>query len=333
MVALVSAVSGFTALMVIGKLGQRFPHLTFTGYAEKLLGKWPGRLVSLTLAANFGLNASVDLGVAVKNLEGIYFETTPSWVIAVILALMALAATWFGLVNSARMAPVLLGLLGLTFLFTFPLLWRWMKPGYMLPLLDLSPIDWTSKSFWVAVGTIRAALFPVVFLPYVKEPQKAIRTLAWAHWVGMVGNLLAVITPVMVFSPEGARAVAQPFPYVIAVLRLPNFPFERVEMLGRLAFHVNTVYAIGNIYFTGGLFMSEVFGTRSIRPFMLVMALLSMLPLVLIPSAVRATDFAHGSVIRGLVAAWAVFPLLWIIYWLRGFHRTKPGHLRAPSGT
>ncbi|HYF77621.1 MAG TPA: GerAB/ArcD/ProY family transporter [Symbiobacteriaceae bacterium] len=321
MVAIAAGVTGFVQLMIVGKLAQRFPKLTFPEYAGIILGKWPGKVLSFLMAVNFGLNASVDIGVAVKNLEGIYFVTTPAWVIAVILALMALSATWFGLVHASRLAPVLLTLLGLTFLLTFPLLWRWMRPGYLIPLFDLSQIDAQSKSFWVAVGTIRAALFPVVFMPYIEEPKKAIRVLGWAHAVGMVGNFLAVITPVMVFSPEGARAAAQPFPFVIAVLRLSNFPFERMEMLARLAFHINTVYAVASIYFTGGLFLAKVFGSKWVRPGMVVTAALSVIPLILLPSAVRGTGFAYDSVIRGLVASTTVFPLLWLVYWVRGLHR------------
>lgn len=321
MVAIAAGVSGWVMLMLVGKLAQRFPKQTFPEYAGVILGKWPGKVLSFLLAVNFGLNASVDVGVAVKNLEGIYFITTPPWVIAVILALIALSATWFGLVHASRLAPVLLGVLGLTFLLTFPLLWRWMKPGYLIPLFDISPIDFQSKSFWVAVGTIRAALFPVVFMPYIQEPKKAVRILGWAHVVGMIGNFLAVITPVLVFSPEGARAAAQPFPFVIAVLRLTNFPLERMEMLARLAFHINTIYAVASIYFTGGLFFAKIFQSKWVRPGMLVTAALSVAPLVLLPSAVRATEFAYGSVIRGLVVGAAVFPTLWLIYFVRGLHR------------
>jgi len=317
MVAIVSGLSGFGMLLIVGKLSQRFPGLTLPEYAEKLLGKWPGKALGLVLAVNFGLNASVDVGVAMRNLQGIYFTVTPGWVISALLALTALSFVWFGLVNASRLAPAILGLLALTFLGTFPLLWRWMKPGYMIPLFDLSPIELTSPSFWVAVGVVRAALFPVAFLPYVVEPKKAVRILGWAHWVGMFGNFLAVITPVMIFGPVGAGAVVQPFPFVMAVLRIPSSPLDRLEMIGRLAFHINTIYAVASIYFTGGLFMAKVFGTPRVRPFMLVMAGLSLAPIILIPSTIHQTSFAYSSVIRGLVAGATVFPLLWLAYWLR----------------
>jgi hypothetical protein len=321
MVAVVSGVSGFVMLILVGKLAQRFPRLTFPEYASIILGKWPGKVLSFLLAVNFGLNASVDLGVAVKNLEGIYFVTTPPWVIAVLLGLIGLSVTWFGLVHSARLAPLLLFMLLLTFLTTFPLMIHWMRPGYLIPLLDFSPIDLSSRPFWVAVGVIRAALFPVVFMPYIAEPKKALRILGWAHWVGWLGDFLAVVVPVMVFGPVGAATVSQPFPFVIAVLRLPNFPFERIEMLARLAFHINTIYAVANIYFVGGLFFAKVFNSKWVRPGMVVMAALSVAPLILLPSAVRATDFAYGSVLRGLVAGGVTFPLLWVVYWVRGLHR------------
>ena len=270
-----------------------------------------------------------------KNLEGIYFTRTPPLVIGIILAVMALSAVWFGLVTASRLAPALVTLLGATCLLTFPLLWRWVKPGYLIPVFDPAPIAFGSKQFWVAVGAVRASLFPVVFLPYVREPAKAVRTLAWAHLVGMVVNLLAVVAPIVVFSPEGARALPQPFPFVIGVIRLPNFPLERVEMLARLVFHINTIYAVACIYFTAGLLMAEAFGTRTVRPFLLVAAVLSLLPQFFIPTTARGTEFAYDSVIRGLIVTWTLFPLLWLVYWLRGMGRRRPtqnGSHRAPPG-
>lgn len=317
MVAIISGISGFAILLIVGKLSQRFPGLTLPEYAELLLGKWPGKALALLLTLNFGLNSSVDVGVAMRNLQGTYFAVTPGWVISGLLALTALSFVWFGLVSASRLAPTILALLVVTFLVTFPLLWRWMKPGYMIPLFDLSPVDPTSPSFWVAVGVVRAALFPVAFLPYLAEPQKAVRILGWAHWVGMFGNFLAVITPVMVFGPLGASAIVQPFPFVMAVLRIPIFPLDRLELIGRLAFHINTIYAIASIYFTGGLFMAKVFGTPRVRPFMLVMAGLSLAPIIFIPSTIHQMAFAYSSVIRGLIVGAVTFPLLWVAYWLR----------------
>lgn len=323
MVATLSGISAFLLLLVVGKLGQRFPTLSVAGYAVRILGRWPGKAVALALSLNFALNASVDLSVAMKNLEGVFFIRTPPLVIGVILALMALSAVWFGLVTAARMAPALLTLLFLTFLLTFPALWRWIKPGYLIPVFDPSPIDWGSRPFLVSLGVIRAALFPVVFMPYIQEPKRALRTLGWAHWVGWALNMLAVLAPILVFSPEGARALAQPFPFVIGVLRLPSFPLERVEMIARLAFHINSIYAVSNIYFTSALLMGEVFGTRTIRPFLLVAVVISLLPQYLIPTSAYGDEFAYGSVIRGMVMAWTVFPLLWLVYWIRGLGKKQ----------
>lgn len=320
---MLSGVGGFLTTLLVGKLSQRFPRLTFAGYAGRIAGPRAGKVLALVLGIVFGLNAAVDLRVALKSVVGTYFVTTPTWVIALLMALTALSVTWFGIVHAARLGPLLSVILFLTFLFTFPLMGRWLQPGFLVPLLDPAPIDMSARSFWVALGAFRSGMFWAAFMPYVADPGRALRVSGWAYWAGWLAVFPAVVTPVLVFSPEGAVRLSQPFPFVVAVIRLPGFPLERLEILARLIVNLNVLYAVGFMYFVGATLLSEVFGSRQTRPFMLAVVGISLLPVVLLAAELPGEVFAGWTVIATMALAWAVFPLFWLIYWLRGLHRPQ----------
>lgn len=317
MVAVMAGWVGFFSILLIGKLAQRYPRLTVVGMVGHLAGRWTGKAVGLCLGVLFGLNAGVDLRMALKAVEGTYFINTPTVVISLLMAGVAMSITWFGIVHASRLGPLFLGTLVLAFVLTFPLLWKWMQPGYLVPLLDLSDLEVRSRGFWSAMAAFRGGLMLVALFPYIAKPQKALRVYGWAHWFGWLGVFFAVLTPVMVFSPAGARSLVQPFPYILAVIRLPNFPLERVEMLARLVYNLSVLYAVASMYFVGAVLLAESFGTRSIRPFLLVVEGVSLLLVVTIPAQISAEAVDGWILLTSLVLTWTLFPLLWVIHLLR----------------
>lgn len=316
-VVTLAGIIGFLTVLLVGKLGQRFPKLTFVGIASKITSNWLGKLLGLIMSLLLTLNVAMDLRVALKSVLGVYFFSTPLWAIATLLALTSLSAAWFGVVNMSRLGPVFLALLSLTFLFTFPLLWRWMQLGYLIPLLDFTQIDF-GYPLWPALSSFRSGLLLMAIMPYTAEPRRAVRTYGWAFWIGWLAVLPAVIAPILIFGPEGAKAGSVPFLFIVSIIRLPNLPLERVEMFARLAYNMNVLYTVGAIYFTGGLLLSDVFGTRWIRPFMLAMAAVSVILLVLVRSDKTVEDLSAWVLTVTMCFTWATSLLLWLIARIRG---------------
>lgn len=318
MVAVLAGIVGFLTALLIGKVGQRFPNVTFTGYASKILSPWMGKPLAVFFSLLLTLNAAVDVRLALKSVLGVYFYTTPIWVIALMLVITALSASWFGVVSLSRLGPLFTLWLGLTFLFTFPLLFRWMRPGYLMPIFDTTQVDLVSQSFWTSLSSFRVGLLLLGLMPYLTDPKSAVRTYGKAFWVGWLTVLPAVIAPLLVFGPHGAREVNQPFPYVVSIIRIPNFPLERVEMFARLAYNLNILYAVGTAFFVGGLLLSEVFNTQRVRPFMAVMATISMLLVTFILSDKTAQSLTSWVLIFTMCVVWLLFPVLWLIARIRG---------------
>lgn len=333
MVAILAGIVGFLTVLLIGKVGQRFPNVTFVGYASKILSPWIGKPMAVIFVVLLTLNAAVDLRLALKSILGVYFYTTPVWVISVMLAVTALSASWFGVISLARLGPLFAFWLGLTFLFTFPALFRWMQPGYLIPVFDATQIDLVSGSFWVALSSFRVGLLLAGLMPYVKDPKTAVRTYGKAFWFGWLAVLPAVVVPVLVFGPHGAREINLPFPYVVSIIRIPNFPFERVEMFARLAYNVNILYGVGAAYFVGGLLLSEVFNTQRVRPFMLAMASLSALSITLILSDKITQALTSWIVLLTMCFTWLLFPLLWLIARIRGLGQKRKPPASSPRAS
>lgn len=327
-----AGIAGFLILWAFGKLGQRFPTLSLGEFAERILGKWPGKILGFAFAVMLGLGGSVELRMSLDAVMGLYFVRTPSWIVALLLVFTALSLTWFGIVSACRLGPILAGLLLLTFLFTFPLLYRWIDVGYLLPVFDMSDFTPASRVFWASLGAFRVAGFPAAFMPSIAEPGRALRTFSLGYWSGWLGVMLAVVTPILLFGPEGAQAMGQPFLFAVGVIRLPNWPFERVELLARMLYNLTILYAIAIRYIAGGSLMARVFGTKSVRPFMLVMAAVSLAPLLLIRGEVPGELLVGWTLVVTLFLEVAALALLWLAYWLRGMHRrSSPGPNQQPS--
>lgn len=332
MVAVISGVLGFLLLLLIGKMSQRFPTITFAGYASRIAGPWAGKGMALLLGIALGLGAAVDIQVALKNVVGLFFLTTPPWVVAGLLALTGLAVSWFGVVAASRLAPLVLSMLLLTFLFVLLPLWRYMELGYLVPFWDPTPLQPQSRAFWAALGAFRSGPALAALMPYIAEPRRAVRVAGWAYWAGWLVVFLAVLAPVLVFGPEGARSLVLPFPFVASVIRLPNFPLERIELLARLVFNLNVFHAIALMYFNGGQLLSEVFNTRTTRPFMVAVVVLSVVPVLTVYAALPGEVLTGWFLISAMVLFWSFFSLLWLIYWLRGMGRAGGAPTRAPYG-
>lgn len=324
MVALASGAIGYLGVLVVGMLSLRFPGITLVGYARRIVGRWLGGLVGILVAADMIGMTVVDLHNALKAVIGPFFVTTPIWAIVSVMALVAIFFTWSGAVHASRLGPVLMIFLLLVFILALPSLFRWINFGYLIPLFDPTPIQTFQREFAVALLAFRSATYLTFLIPYIKHPQKALKAISWGYWLGWLVVFLAVIIPVMVFGPEGAKALAQPFPFVIAIIRLPNFPFEKLELLARLGYNGNVLYAVGFAYFGGGLLLSEVFHTRRVQPFMVGMLVAGFIPLMLVQGEIYEVTLARWLVIVGQLLLWTIYLLLWLVYWVRGLNRQGP---------
>ncbi|MDF2659844.1 MAG: spore gernimation protein, partial [Paenibacillus sp.] len=55
MVTAAAVVTALVSLLLITKLGQRFPKQTIVQYSEELIGKWPARLGTVCIIVFFGV--------------------------------------------------------------------------------------------------------------------------------------------------------------------------------------------------------------------------------------------------------------------------------------
>jgi hypothetical protein len=323
MIAVASGLIGFLLLVSFGKLVQRFPGRSIGGVAELILGRLTGRLGMVTLALFLSLGASVDLRVTLDTLIGLYFFRTPASVVALLAAVTALSVGWYGIVRASRLAPLLLALSAVTFLFTFGALTRWMHPGYLIPILDPSPIDTNRITFYAALSLFRVGTLLAVFIPYVAEPDRFVRICAWGYWAAWVVTLAAAVTPVLIFGPEGAQALTRPFLFSVGTIRLPNWPFERVEMLARLTFNMTALFEVGVTYLAGGRLLLQVFKAGKTRHYMLAVMLLSVLPVVLMQGEMRGRALSDAIAVGSMLFELSLVVLLWLVFWLRGLHRSR----------
>lgn len=321
LVLIMIGASQFISILTVGKLCQKFPGMTVTQFAGRIAGRWTGKIIGLSIAVLLALSASSDLFYGVKSIVGPFFFNTPSFAIVLTMALTGLSFTWFGLVNASRMSPFLMTLIVMTTIVVFLFMLKDTHWGYLTPLFNISSIH-IQMSFWASFCTFRTSVYLSAIMPYIEKPQSALQYYCWGFWIGWTTILIATLSPLLLFGPEGAKELSQPFPYVISTIRIPIIPFEHVEIIARLVYNINVLLAIGLSYFVGGRLLADVFNTKQIRPFMIVLTVISIIPRLFAESNWLGQAFSSYSLILALIMIWIIFPSLWIIYWLRGISKS-----------
>ncbi len=309
-------------IVLIGKLAQTFPDHTFYEYASLLLGNILGKIISFFLVLFIIINSAVDMYLVTSSIMGVFYILTPSWQIFLLMTGSAVLLSWYGVVNLARMTPVLSILLILMTIIITLFLTQSVQIGYFRPV-RVTDIQFTSMEFWVAIGSFRTAIFLGVLLPYVQHGTKVVKNTLLSFWLAWIIVFLFVAFPVLLFSVEGAAILERPFPYFLSVIRIQNFPFDRIHTFARMLYSVNVLITVGIAFFAGGLLLKQIFSNgdkhnyTAVRPFILITAGMTLILLFLIKNNATGIEFINISIISLLTFAWGSFLLLWIVKWSR----------------
>ncbi len=275
-VGLVTAVAG----TLIGVLARNFPGQTVVRFAQVLLGRPLGWLLSFVLAAYCLVASAITVRMTTEVVRSALLALTPAWLIVLILVVTSWYAAQQPILAMARMnvmlAPLLLALgmgAALTALENFnPLHVRPVLTGHLVPILE-----------GMAMGTVQVPGLEALyfFIAHVAQPQKAARSIAvGAGVMGMAVTVSALVT----VGVLGASTPHYTFPILDAVkaAHLPGRLIERTETIFLMTWIV-ALYTRYCALFTAAVAgMTELTGIPERRlvslPLAAVVALIALMP-------------------------------------------------------
>lgn len=272
--ALLSYLGAGAMVAVIAKLGMQYPQMTVVEYGEKLLGKIPGRAVSLIFLSVFLHSAANETRIfAEVVVSGFMLKTPLAFVIGVMVVGSAFAA-YCGIETIGRSADLIF------MIFVLMILASLMVP---IPVLEIGLSNLEPVLARGAGPVIRGTIVPIAYtvsfftltilIPAVNQPQKVLKTSLGALGLSKLMLSLSAAAVIIVMGP--VRAARSPFPFfsMVRAVQFSEF-FERVEILTIFAWSFGSFIGVAVFLYCGAKGLSQVMGLKSYRPLIGPMAII-----------------------------------------------------------
>jgi spore germination protein KB len=317
-------------LIFFGSLGTRFPDLTVAQYSEKLLGRAPGKILTLVVLWAFLHMAAIEVRTYADMLVTVFVPDTPLLFLITAMVIASAAAAYAGIEVIGRAADLL-----------FPVYLLMIIGSLLMPLPLLKTMLYNLEPVFArgCSPVIRGALTPaavtVQFLvltmltPSVNEPKRALRSALEAlAWASVILIPIALVTVAILGPQQGARAI-YPFFGMVRVVALSEF-IERVEALAVFAWGLGLFVEVAVYLYCGAKGLSQVLGLGNYRPLILPMAAIwIVLGIHVSRNVFQLLEFFKPYFFAPYAAAIMILPfaILWAAYLFRRFSR---GRSRAP---
>ena len=310
-------------IWLLGRLALKFPDQSIVQYSEVLLGKWPGRLVSLFYLGIFLLMGFTDLRTYGEVLRTGFLPETPMIVILGSMVLLAVMVVYAGLEPLGRMSDLIFPF------FTLAVLLTLFFPVLEADFSNLRPIlyhGWRPVLFAALTPTAIAAQYAnlAILVPAVNQPQKTLRAaLISLFWASLVLVLAAVIVVAVLGPDEGARAVFPVFKMIRAI-RVSEF-LERIEIFPIFAWGLGLFITLAVNLYSLSKGISQLCLLKNNRPLLLPLAvIISALALQGYSDSFELRRFFQPKIIGPFLLFVLFFPVvvLWGAYFIRGKKNT-----------
>ncbi len=255
---------GIVTLSVIWKLGMYFPAKTLAQYAEKVLGKFLGKMLAGIYVLFFLMANIVIVREFAEVLTVVFMPETPILVFAALLVLVGGYAVAKGLEVITRAAqfvlPLFLLSLALVMLLSIPDMelgrFRPLLEGGLLPIINgsVAPASWYGQVILIAV-----------LLPAVNKPKEVFK-----QGLVMLAAAAAVFTSVTasalaVFGPELTGNFLFPVLEMARYVNAARF-VQRMEILVMAFWVTGIVIKASVFYYAICLTSAQLLGLKAYKP-------------------------------------------------------------------
>ena len=315
-------------LLFFGGLEPRYPDLTMAQYSEKLLGRWTGKALTLTILWAFLHMASVEVRIYADMLVTVFLPDTPLLFLITAMVIVSAAAAYSGIEVIGRAADLL-----------FPLYLLMIIGSLLLPLPLLKSMLYNLEPVFArGVGPVlRGAVTPAavtaqfltltMLLPFLTQPKKGLRSA-----LGALAGSSAILIPISlvtaaILGPSPAARALFPFFKMVRAVALSEF-IERIEALAVFAWGLGLFVEVAAYLFCGARGLSQVLGLKDYRPLILPLAVIwIVLGVHVSKNAFQLLLFFKPAFFAPYALALMILPfaLLWAAHLFRQFSGRRSG--------
>ncbi|NMA68201.1 MAG: endospore germination permease [Desulfitobacterium sp.] len=264
------------------KMGLYYSRQTIYQYSEKIVGKIPGKIITLLFSLFFISIACILTGSISLFYSSIIMPETPRAVFAIGLLVVSCYAVYAGIEPTMRLAEIIGAVYIISVLAMAVFNFKWYDFGNLEPMFQH---EWTEvlQALPMPISWFSVCIVLGVLMAYQNQPKDAFKVKVSGVILGMFLLTLIAIATILVLGVEfGSR---QNYPgFLLARLVMIGDFIERLESIQVATWTASSFYAIAIFHFSGVEGMQQLMPKRS-RNFLnlLVAGLIAFIAVILFP--------------------------------------------------
>ncbi|MDR6550206.1 endospore germination permease [Paenibacillus qinlingensis] len=218
---LIAGVIGLAVTTILVLICQRHSSQTLVEFAQKLFGKWFGKLIAmLYIVVWFSVSADI-LRIFSLFIKQFLFHDTPIWMIALLMVAAMVYINYSGSIEAiARFSELAGPLLLVGILITFGLNVTNLHPALLLPIYADTGVIPILKGSMVNASFLGESMMIMMLAPFIANSQKMLKPTLLAICVPALIGVLTAIFVIMTFGTNIGGTLI--FPY-FSMVRFINY--------------------------------------------------------------------------------------------------------------
>ncbi len=315
-------------VLIIAGLGIRFPNMTIIDYSQRLLGKWPGKILSLILLWAFLVIMATDTRIYCEALVTGFLSETPLPFIIYTMIITGSVAAYSGIEVIARAAdllfPIFLAMLIFSLIFALPDFFTFKDNLEPVLARGIGPVF---RGSLVPTVIIAQYLVLAMLIPNSVQPKKTLGTALWALAGATFVLVLCTLVVTALLGPGHGSKMVFPFFSMVTTLNVSEF-LERVEALTMFAWGFGVFIGISVFMYCGSKGLAQVLDLGDYRPLIGPLAVIwGVFAIHSYKDMFQLLSFFQPGIVGPYVLFWLISTVgvLWVAYGVR--RRNKSGGL------
>ncbi|MHA6482940.1 GerAB/ArcD/ProY family transporter [Paenibacillus sp. strain BS8-2] len=271
-------------ILLYNRIGRQAGSLTIPQYADKLLGKWGGRLTMLFFLSYVILLSAFLLRVVGGFMTTYIIPDTPIEVIHLLLVFVTIVAARMGIDNLARTSELFFPWVLLFIISMLLLLLPQLDINNMLPILEAKPNTLSVAAFYYF--SLQEQVVLMFLLPYVSKTNKAGKAFLIGTLFGSVIICLMTLFSILVLGADMTGGMLYPSYILAKTINVGNF-LQRIEAVMAILWLIAVFVKITVCFYVSCEIVANSIGMKNLKPLTFP---LGMIILVLSISVYKSTS-------------------------------------------
>ncbi|MEK3886186.1 GerAB/ArcD/ProY family transporter [Bacillus sp. FSL K6-3431] len=301
-------------VMLYTTLGNRFMDKTFVEINEILLGKWLGKLVSLTFVFFSLIGAAILLIIMGYFVTTQIMPVTPIAAIHILFVTIVVMAVRLGIETTARAAEILFPLFVLLFIMFAVLISPQIDFQKLQPVLEtgIKPIIHATISF-TSIISLSPIILLMIFPVSVNQPKQAQKAFFIGTFFGGIFLIITIALTILVLGVDQTERHIYPSYAVAKKINVGNF-LQRIEAIMAIMWIITIYFRLVMYFYVTVLGLSQILNLKDYRPLTLPLGIiLVVLSLIIYPNIIYAAKWTKETWLPYASTYGLVLPVLLLV--------------------